>query len=141
MRHCRASWTAARAQGPIAGIAAAQATHPEAAWLVLACDLPFLRLPVLEHLLAHRDRGALATAFRSAHDGLPEPLCAIWEPSSRAAVLDAIAAGRHCPRKLLLAHGATLIEPLDSGALDNVNTPEERAEASRRLGRETGGAV
>src|SRR6185437_15910850 len=28
--------------GPIAGILAAQARHPEAAWLVLACDLPFL---------------------------------------------------------------------------------------------------
>ena len=31
-----------RRLGPIAGIIAAQAAHPEAAWLVLACDLPFL---------------------------------------------------------------------------------------------------
>src|SRR5687767_6222187 len=29
-------------RGPIAGIMAAQARHPDAAWLVLACDLPFL---------------------------------------------------------------------------------------------------
>ena len=28
--------------GPIAGIAAAQAAHPDSAWLVLACDLPFV---------------------------------------------------------------------------------------------------
>jgi len=28
--------------GPIAGLLAAQARHPEAAWLVLACDLPLL---------------------------------------------------------------------------------------------------
>src|SRR5688572_32165975 len=28
--------------GPIAGILAAQAQHPDVAWLVLACDLPFL---------------------------------------------------------------------------------------------------
>src|SRR6185437_12236795 len=30
------------AAGPIAGIIAAQSRHPEAAWLVLACDLPLL---------------------------------------------------------------------------------------------------
>src|SRR5262249_60217377 len=29
--------------GPIAGILAAQAAHPDVAWLVLACDLPLLR--------------------------------------------------------------------------------------------------
>ena len=28
--------------GPAAGILAAQRAHPQAAWLVLACDLPFL---------------------------------------------------------------------------------------------------
>ena len=72
-----------RSQGPIAGIAAAQAAHPEAAWLVVACDLPFLSRATLDHLLAHRDPSRLATAYRSSHDGLPEPLCAIYEPASR----------------------------------------------------------
>ena len=28
--------------GPIAGITAALQRHPKAAWLVVACDLPFL---------------------------------------------------------------------------------------------------
>ena len=37
--------------GPIAGIIAAQAKHPDAAWLVLACDLPFLDASTLKHLL------------------------------------------------------------------------------------------
>src|SRR5262245_912389 len=76
--------------GPIAGIAAAQEAHPDAAWLVVACDLPFLDAATLGHLVSHRDAARIATAYRSAHDGLPEPLCAIWEPSSRAAVRAAI---------------------------------------------------
>jgi molybdopterin-guanine dinucleotide biosynthesis protein A len=111
--------------GPIAGIAAAQAAHPDAAWLVIACDLPFLTLPTLEYLVSHRDASKPATAFTSTHDGLPEPLCAIWEPSSREAVLAWIASGKQCPRKFLINSTAKLLKQPDPHALDNVNTPEE----------------
>jgi molybdenum cofactor guanylyltransferase len=117
--------------GPIAGIAAAQAAHPGAAWLVVACDLPFLGDATLEHLIAKRGANPV-TAFRSTHDGLPEPLCAIYEPVTREPLLDAIAQGRICPRKFIIASGVPLLEQPDPAALDNVNTPEEFAAASRR---------
>ena len=119
--------------GPIAGIMAAQEEFPDVAWLVLACDLPFLSDAVLERLLAERDPSALATAYRSAQDGLPEPLCAIWEPAA-AAALDAYqSGGGRCPRKFLIGHGARLLDPIDKHALDNVNTPEEYAQARQAL--------
>src|ERR1700761_2548072 len=70
--------------GPAAGILSAQDRHPEAAWLVLACDLPLLDSKTLQRLIDARDPHADATVFNSSHDGLPEPLCAIWEPSSHA---------------------------------------------------------
>src|SRR6202051_609577 len=69
----------AAGEGPIVGIRSALAAHPQVAWLVLACDLPFLSDAALSRLLRERDVAGLATAYRSAHDGLPEPLCAIWE--------------------------------------------------------------
>jgi len=116
-------------QGPIAGIAAAQAAHPGAAWLVLACDLPFLDTACLQHLLAQRQPARMATAYRSSHDGLPEPLCALWEPSSRSRVQAFIAAGRHCPRKLLIEGDTALVDLPDARALDNINTPGELAAA------------
>ena len=79
-------------------------------------------------------RGAqLVTAYRSAHDGLPEPLCAIYEPATRAPILAAIEAGRHCPRKFILGTGVPLVELPEATALDNVNTPEELAAAADRL--------
>ncbi|MDE1922422.1 MAG: NTP transferase domain-containing protein [Gammaproteobacteria bacterium] len=115
--------------GPIVGIRSALAHTPGAAWLVLACDLPFLSDAALAHLLGARDPGCLATAYRSAHDGLPEPLCAIWEPGAAAELADFQAGGRRCPRKFLATHRARLIEPLEPRALDNINTPEEYAEA------------
>jgi molybdopterin-guanine dinucleotide biosynthesis protein A len=119
--------------GPIAGIAAAQAEHPEAAWLVLACDLPFLDGGTLKHLIWARQPERQATAYRSSHDGLPEPLCAIYEPASRAAISAYIATGKHCPRKFLLQADAALIDEPNPRALDNVNTPEEYGSAMKDL--------
>jgi molybdopterin-guanine dinucleotide biosynthesis protein A len=119
--------------GPIAGIRSALAAHPGAAWLVLACDLPFVSDAAIKVLLRHRDTSRFATAYRSAHDGLPEPLCAIWEPSAARALEEYQAAGGHCPRKFLIRHGAHLLDPPDSRALDNVNTPEEYVQAVATL--------
>jgi molybdopterin-guanine dinucleotide biosynthesis protein A len=125
--------------GPAAGILAAFAAAPEDAWLVLACDLPFLDAASLALLLRRRDPRALATAFRSARDGLPEPLCAIWEPASSAGLARAVAAGRTCPRRFLQdAARDSAVALLDlpcAEALDNVNTPEERRAAAAQLDR------
>jgi molybdenum cofactor guanylyltransferase len=120
-------------EGPIAGIRSALAAYPKVAWLVLACDLPFLSDAALDYLLRRRDATALATAYTSTHDGLPEPLCAIWEPSAAEALADYQAGGGHCPRKFLIRHGARLLEPQDTRALDNVNTPEEYRLATATL--------
>jgi molybdopterin-guanine dinucleotide biosynthesis protein A len=120
-------------EGPLVGIRSALAAHPQVAWLVLACDLPFLSDTALSHLLRERDASSLATAFSSAHDGLPEPLCAIWEPAAAAALTAYQGGGGHCPRKFLIRHSTRLLEPLDKRALDNVNTPEEYAQALATL--------
>lgn len=116
--------------GPIAGILTALDEHPGVAWLVVACDLPFLTRETLRLLIAARDPGRIATAFRSAHDGLPEPLCAIYEPVARERLKEFVAQGIHCPRKALINSPAHLIELADRRALDNVNRPEEYRRAT-----------
>ena len=40
---------APEAKGPLCGILSALRAHPEAHWLVLACDLPFLTTAALEN--------------------------------------------------------------------------------------------
>lgn len=123
--------------GPIAGIVAAQSRHPDVAWLVLACDLPLLDQETLRLLLRSRRSERHATAYRSSHDGLPEPLCAIYEPSSREAIRAHVASGRDCPRKFLINADTELIDQPEPGALDNVNTPQDYGSATDRLLRAT----
>jgi molybdopterin-guanine dinucleotide biosynthesis protein A len=125
---------AAAGRGPIAGILAAQAQDPDCAWLVVACDLPRLDDATLEELLLRRDPARLATCFASAHDGLPEPLCAVYEPASRAPLLAYVASGRDCPRKFLMSHDVQVLEPRPGAALDNANTPEDAAAARAARG-------
>jgi molybdopterin-guanine dinucleotide biosynthesis protein A len=111
--------------GPLAGIVAAQTQHPDAAWLIMACDLPFINAGTLKYLIEHRDASKIATAFRSTHDGLPEPLCTIWEPTSAQRVKDWIAANNKCPRKLLINSDINLLDQPQPNSLDNINTPDE----------------
>ncbi len=119
--------------GPIAGILAAQALAPDVAWLVLACDLPYIDETTLKHLAAARDPARVATAYISTHDGLPEPLCAIYEPKSRALIEAYVASGKDCPRKFLIQNDALLVEQPHPHALDNVNTAEEFEAAEKAL--------
>lgn len=116
--------------GPLAGIRAAQLACPDAAWLVLACDLPLLDAATLQLLITSRDPARTATAYRSSRDGLPEPLCAIWEPASAGSVATFVAAGRDCPRKFLIQSDTLLLDQPNARSLDNVNTPEDLAAAA-----------
>ena len=119
--------------GPLGGIHAALHTHPAAAWLVLACDLPFLDSATLQQLIASRMPDKLATAFRSRFDGMPEPLCAIWEPDSRDAVDAWLSLGKSCPRSFMKHHDVALLDLANTRALDNINTAAEYLTARGEL--------
>ncbi len=111
--------------GPAAGLLAAHRAFPEAAWLVVACDLPLLDDAALAALVKARDLRHVAVAYRSAHDGLAEPLCALWEPAALARLRGQSAAGRHRLRDVLDAPDVVLLDAPANRALDNINTPDE----------------
>ncbi len=126
-------------KGPSGGILSAMDTRPEAAWLVVACDLPWLTADTLQDLIDRRDPACIATAYRSSSDGLPEPLCAIYEPAAADRLKAFVADGKTCPRKFLIRSGIPLLALKDPHALDNVNNAEEYEAAWRQLrGKESG---
>ncbi|MDH4126688.1 MAG: NTP transferase domain-containing protein [Gammaproteobacteria bacterium] len=111
--------------GPMAGILSALEDYPDKDWLVVACDLPNVDEPTLRFLLEHRSAAKPFTAFRSSHDGLPEPLCAIYKNSSANVLRNFVAEGVICPRKVMMRSDSHLLEQPDPGALDNINTPDD----------------
>ncbi|WP_367160267.1 NTP transferase domain-containing protein [Kozakia baliensis] len=120
--------------GPAAGLLAAHALYPKVAWVVLACDLPLLEAGTLDTLIAARHERYAAIAFQSEHDGLPEPLCTIWEP----AALEMLQNQRTTPgkislRNILTNHDTRLLPAAQFNALENVNTPEERASVLEKI--------
>lgn len=117
--------------GPLAGILAAFGREPNAAWLAMACDLPFVGGDLLEGLAAARGGGSDFVAYASAADGQPEPLCAIYEPSSLAILRSHAGLGRFSPRAILAAGRTRLLElpSANRRALENLNTPAALAAA------------
>lgn len=111
--------------GPVAGILSAMDSDPAVSWLVLACDLPNVDDDTIAALIsAHTDDHPF-TAYRSTHDGLPEPLCAIFSPAGRSIVEGLVAEGIVCPRKMLIRSDTLLLDQANPMSLDNMNSPED----------------
>ncbi|KUG08969.1 molybdenum cofactor biosynthesis protein MoaC [Solirubrum puertoriconensis] len=119
--------------GPMGGILSALRHDPNAAWLVVACDLPFLSETTLQHLVQHRNPARVATAFQSPENEFPEPLITIWEPGSYGVLLQFLALGYSCPRKALINSNVELLQAPVPQELRNVNTPAERDAAQQEL--------
>jgi molybdenum cofactor guanylyltransferase len=112
--------------GPVAGILSAMDSDSRASWLVLACDLPNVDDDTIAELVAAYTQGGQPfAAYRSSHDGLPEPLCAIYSPDSRALIEGFVAEGMTCPRKMLIRSDTLLLDQSNPMSLDNMNTPED----------------
>lgn len=113
--------------GPVAGILSAMDEFPDADWLVVACDLPNVDDTTLRYLFDQALQAQPFTAFRSSHDGLPEPLCALYRQGSNSIVRRFVEDGVVCPRKILINSDTQLLDQPDPAALDNVNTPDDLA--------------
>ena len=111
--------------GPIAGILSALEEHPQADWLVVACDLPNIDEATLQFLIANRSREKPFTAFRSSYDDLPEPLCALYRSGCDSILRRFIDDGIVCPRKMLIRSDTELLIQPDPRSLDNINTPDD----------------
>ena len=123
-----------RHRGPFNGILSAHETSPEAAWLVLACDLPLLDKAALKSLVLKRNPRKKATAYATQASGLPEPLVAIWEPRGLQRAKEYLkTAESSCPRKFLINSDIDLVYPEKDELLYNANSLTEFEFAKSRL--------
>lgn len=121
--------------GPLGGIATALKLSPCTWNLILSCDLPFLNLPWLEHLIARAvATSADAVMPQTAHG--PEPLCAMYRKICAPVIGAALARGL---RKVTEGLAGLTVEtvneaewkPFDSSGrlFKNINTLAEYEEA------------
>jgi len=119
--------------GPAAGLLAAHSLRPGAAWLVLAVDMPLVTATELAKLVRGRDAAVAATAWRSPDDGKPEPLCAIYEPATLAALAAHIDdGGASSLRRWLEGADVKYLPDASSEWLRSANTPSDLEQLSRR---------
>lgn len=119
--------------GPMGGILSALQNNPNTAWLTLACDLPFLSEKTIEYLIKNRNPSKIATAFLDPQGEFPEPLVTIWEPKSYYVLLQFLAQGHSCPRKVLINSSIELLKAPDESEFLNVNYPKEYEQALKDL--------
>ncbi|SNR37228.1 Molybdopterin-guanine dinucleotide biosynthesis protein A [Lutibacter agarilyticus] len=118
--------------GPFGAICSAFQENPDVAWLVIATDLPFLTNEVIQLLLKHRNPSKVATTIKGKNKQFPEPLITIWEPKSYTLLLNYLAQGYSCPRKVLINSEVEIIE-IEDDLIRNINTPEEFKTAYKEI--------
>lgn len=119
--------------GPMGGILSAFRADPNAAWLTVACDLPYLTEATLQYLIAHRNPSKVATAFLDSEGIFPEPLVTLWEPRAYPLLLEYLSQGYSCPRKVLINSDVELLTAPDKKDFYNANLPEEYEKVVKEL--------
>lgn len=119
--------------GPMGGILSAFQNDPNAAWLVVACDLPLLSSVSISQLVNNRNVQKFATSFKSPTLSFPEPLICIWEPKAYGRLLEFLSWGYSCPRKALINSEIELLIAQKEEEMTNANTPEEYQEIKNNL--------
>lgn len=111
--------------GPISGLLSSMRLYPQAAWLVLAVDLPYMDQSHLNHLLANRQPDKMATVFIDPESGILQPLAAIWEPHALQKIQNAWDEQLYSLRRILESNPITSLEPDSDFFLQNINSPED----------------
>ncbi len=123
-----------RLAGPAAGLISAHRWAPEAAWIVVACDHPWIRAEHVAWLAGQRQPGRWAVIPRQS-DGHPCPTLALYEPQALELLERISWSERNVRAAILLDSPRTLSLPVPAEFADgwkNVNTLQElRAEEER----------
>ncbi len=113
--------------GPVGGLATLMGTHPEKAWLITACDMPFLQEEAIARIVSERDPLRYGTCFLQKGGVGVEPMCAIYEPKFIVPLFEALSRRELSLTRIIkeLPFKHVTVAPSDRTHFTNVNTPEE----------------
>jgi len=128
---CRIAYDEIPDKGPLGGLYTACGIFGRAPLVVLTCDMPDLKEPLLRSLLSHHRPTSLATVFGSPKN--LEPFPGIYESSLREKI------GSHLASQTLSMHSLlasikelNTIPCSDTASFSNINTPDELSQRALR---------
>ena len=110
--------------GPLAGICAGFHASSSPWLLVVACDMPFITVDALRHLLRARSP-SLQAVVAIESKGREHPLCACYHRDILPVVETQLARGHRAMRDLLKQLGRVQTVLLPNDALCNINAPSD----------------
>jgi len=113
--------------GPVGGLATLMASHPDKAWMIAACDMPFLQEKNFEFILKDRDPLRYGTCYTQKGRLGFEPMCAIYEPKFILPLYEAMSRRELSLSRIIseLPFKQVKIAEADRYNFMNINTPEE----------------
>lgn len=113
--------------GPVGGLATLMGRHPEAAWLIAACDMPFLDADSLKAITETRDPLRYGTCFTKKGGLGVETMCAIYEPKFIVPLFEAMSRRELSLSRIINELPFKLVKAGEDmrARFLNVNTPEE----------------
>ena len=118
--------------GPIAGLASAFTQYPEASFLMLGCDYPFLGGAEIEQLINARDPQYKAVSY-SVSEEFYEPLMTVYERDISQHLNENISEKQYSLNQLLKQVKAKIVVSERPERLQSVDTIEAYEMAKKRI--------
>jgi molybdopterin-guanine dinucleotide biosynthesis protein A len=119
--------------GPMAALLSAFELEPDACFLVVGCDYPFIRKEDLQKLVHEKGDSDLALSYVNPETFITEPLLGIYCNASYPHILEHFLKKEFSLKNLLNDLHVKKIEPSSLQSITSVDTPEAYEEALNQI--------
>jgi molybdenum cofactor guanylyltransferase len=106
--------------GPMGGLVSADTAYPNQSWLVIACDMPFLKPKDIKTLLENRAGKGVAYLINNSI----EPLCTLYEAAALNEVQKEFSRGQYSLKSCIEKMDFNLLDGAKAN-MQNCNTPKD----------------
>ena len=121
--------------GPVGGLATLMGQFPNKAWMITACDMPFLKEDDFETIFQKRDPLRYGTCYVQKGRFGYEPMCAIYEPKFIVPLFEAMSRRELSMSRIIeaLPFKKLKIDEADRSKFMNINTAEDYEKRHKRI--------
>jgi molybdopterin-guanine dinucleotide biosynthesis protein A len=121
--------------GPVGGLATLMGQFPNKAWMITACDMPFLKEDDFETIFQKRDPLRYGTCYVQKGRFGYEPMCAIYEPKFIVPLFEAMSRRELSLSRIIeaLPFKKLKIDEADRSKFMNINTTEDYEKRHKRI--------